>query len=90
MPLPLFEDPTYAYANHYIISTSTLSSKNVLIGGFGPVVQDGYGIGYNAYDEELSCNVLTYPTRDGAEFVKNFEHALHDIHDVICGESVPK
>lgn len=42
----LFEDPTYASINHNIISTSTLSSPAVWAGGFGPVVQDGLGIGY--------------------------------------------
>ena len=41
---PIFTDPSYAYINYNILSTSTLSSDLVMGGGFGPVVSDGYGI----------------------------------------------
>lgn len=41
----IFEDPAYDYINHNILSTSTLSDPNIIAGGFGPVVNDGYGIG---------------------------------------------
>lgn len=43
----IFTDPAYSNLNYNIISTSTLSSNGLLAGGFGPVVKDGYGIGYN-------------------------------------------
>ena len=46
MEIPrLYHDPRYAAINHNILSTSTLSSPAVFLGGFAPVVQDGYGIG---------------------------------------------
>lgn len=45
----IFEDPSYSDINYNIISTSTLSSPAVWAGGFGPVVKDGYGIGYVNY-----------------------------------------
>ena len=46
MALPaLYKDPAYGQINHVIISTSTLSSPAVQIGGFAPVVPDGYGVG---------------------------------------------
>ena len=41
----IFTDPAYSAINHNILSTSTLSSPAVLIGGFAPVVPDGYGVG---------------------------------------------
>jgi len=41
----LYQDPAYTLLNHNILSTSTLSSPAVLIGGFAPVVPDGYGVG---------------------------------------------
>lgn len=41
----LFMDPAYASINHNILSTSTLSSDVVMLGGFGPVVDNGLGIG---------------------------------------------
>ena len=41
----LYHDPAYASINHNILSTSTLSSPAVELGGFAPVVRDGYGLG---------------------------------------------
>lgn len=41
----LFNDPAYSQINHNILSTSSLTSDYVWLGGFGPVVKDGYGIG---------------------------------------------
>lgn len=41
----IYQDPAYAYINHHILSTSTLSSDVVALGGFGPVVKNGLGIG---------------------------------------------
>ena len=47
LPIPaLYQDPAYAAINHTILSTSTLGSPAVELGGFAPVVHDGYGIGY--------------------------------------------
>ena len=43
----IFEDPAYIALQNNIISTSTLSSPAVRAGGFGPVVDDGFGIRYN-------------------------------------------
>lgn len=41
----IFRDPAYDAINYNILSTSTLSSTDLLAGGFGPVVPNGYGIG---------------------------------------------
>ena len=40
-----YSDASYQKMNHVILSTSTPSSPAVQIGGFCPVVPDGYGIG---------------------------------------------
>ena len=42
----IFEDPTYSFANHFILSTSHLYADNVCSGGYGPVVPDGFGLAY--------------------------------------------
>jgi len=45
-PLPeFFKDEAYQKINQNILSTSTLSSEAVMMGGFGPVVADGLGVG---------------------------------------------
>lgn len=90
LSLPIFQDPSYSHICHIIISTSTLSSDAVLIGGFAPVTADGYGVGYGVNEDWLGTQVATYPTRDGAEFVANVEQALNDIYDVLNGRNFKK
>ena len=41
----LFSDEGYRTMINDILSTSTLPDPSVLIGGFCPVVPDGYGVG---------------------------------------------
>merc|ERR1712150_429326 len=50
---PIFQDPAYVYMNKIKLSTSTLSSPNFILGGFCPVTEDGYGIGYGMQNDEL-------------------------------------
>uniref|UniRef100_A0A182QK97 Choline/carnitine acyltransferase domain-containing protein n=1 Tax=Anopheles farauti TaxID=69004 RepID=A0A182QK97_9DIPT len=85
LPLPaLYQDPAYAAINYNVLSTSTLSSPALLAGGFGPVVKDGYGIGYNIQDGYLGSVVTSYkPHRNGSEFVECLRAAYDDITKVL-------
>ncbi|XP_058056440.1 carnitine O-palmitoyltransferase 2, mitochondrial-like [Anopheles bellator] len=86
----LYEDPAYAAINHNILSTSTLSSPALLAGGFGPVVRDGYGIGYNIQDGYLGSVVSSYkPHRNGREFVDCLRDAYEDIAKVLKATGPP-
>ncbi|KAH0541037.1 carnitine O-palmitoyltransferase 2, mitochondrial isoform X1 [Cotesia glomerata] len=83
MPL-LFKDPAYEKLNHNILSTSTLSSPEVMAGGFGPVVEDGYGIGYMIQDHKLGSVVTSYRDhRDASEYIKYLKSAFEDIHRIL-------
>lgn len=42
----LYNSYGYNFLNKSILSTSTLSAPSVMAGGFGPVVKEGFGIGY--------------------------------------------
>jgi carnitine O-palmitoyltransferase 2 len=80
----IFKDPAYAKINHNIISTSTLSSNALLAGGFGPVVKDGYGIGYNIQDAFLGCVVANYKSdTNGKDFVECLRKSYDELSDVI-------
>uniref|UniRef100_A0A336MKE1 CSON002345 protein n=1 Tax=Culicoides sonorensis TaxID=179676 RepID=A0A336MKE1_CULSO len=80
----IFTDPAYAKINHNILSTSTLSSPALAAGGFGPVVKDGYGIGYNIQSAFCGCVVTNYKaTRDGLDFVDCLKDAFKDIETVL-------
>ncbi|OUC44542.1 Choline/Carnitine O-acyltransferase, partial [Trichinella nativa] len=76
----LFIDDTYRTANHFTLSTSSLFSDVILLGGFGPVVHDGYGIGYSITDEQLGFLVTTYRLkRNAQQFCTSLEQSLNDI-----------
>ncbi|XP_067884843.1 carnitine O-palmitoyltransferase 2, mitochondrial-like [Heterodontus francisci] len=81
-----YQDPAYIQFNNIIISTSTLNSSAVKIGGFAPVTQDGYGIAYNIFDTWFGCNLTWYASRDGNEFLKCLNQSLDDIFDVLKGK----
>uniref|UniRef100_A0A8C2G4N1 Carnitine O-palmitoyltransferase 2, mitochondrial n=1 Tax=Cyprinus carpio TaxID=7962 RepID=A0A8C2G4N1_CYPCA len=89
MALPHFyQDPAYAAINHNILSTSTLTSPAVSLGGFAPVVPDGFGVGYGVHDEWIGCNVSSYPARNVHEFLKCVHKSLEDIFRVLDGNPI--
>lgn len=53
----LFKDKGYTTLRHDFLSTSGLSIPQVKSWIFGPVVADGYGIGYSIMDDHISINV---------------------------------
>lgn len=90
LEVPVFKDPCYSYMNEIILSTSTLSSDAVLLGGFAPVSPKGYGVGYGIMDNWLGLQVSTYPTRDGKQMVDNMQQVLDDLYQVLNGENFKK
>lgn len=87
IPKPsIFEDAGYQIINNNILSTSTLSSPGIVAGGFGPVVKDGYGIGYVISNDRCGAIVTSYKgQRNGSEFIKCLKEALDTIRDVLQG-----
>lgn len=80
----IFQDPSYNLINHIILSTSTLTSPALRVGGFGPVSPDGFGISYQALDNELACLISSYSNhRNGADFADSIATSLRAIHDVL-------
>nr|XP_061790273.1 carnitine O-palmitoyltransferase 2, mitochondrial-like [Nerophis lumbriciformis] len=85
-----YADPAYAAINHNVLSTSTLSSPAVGLGGFAPVVADGLGVGYNVHDDWIGCNVSGYPARDVSEFLRCVRLSLEDIFAVLDGKDLAR
>ncbi|XP_029634050.1 carnitine O-palmitoyltransferase 2, mitochondrial [Octopus sinensis] len=84
----LFADPNYKHINHIVLSTSTLSSPMIQFGGFGPVVPNGFGIGYQIGDEATGYIVTSYnPHRSGSDFVVALEESLNAIYNILEGRS---
>ncbi|XP_029904807.1 carnitine O-palmitoyltransferase 2, mitochondrial [Myripristis murdjan] len=84
----LYKDPAYTAINHNILSTSTLTSPAVNLGGFAPVVPDGFGVGYGVHDNWIGCNVSSYPDRNVHEFLQCVHKSLEDIFTVLEGKPV--
>lgn len=82
----LYHDPAYAAINHNILSTSTLTSPAVNLGGFAPVVADGFGVGYGVHDDWIGCNVSSYPARNVHDFLQCVHKSLEDIFAVLEGK----
>lgn len=86
-PVDLFDSQPYQHINHIVLSTSTLSSPAVLLGGFAPVVPDGFGVGYRVDNEFIGSQVTAYDgQRDPAGFASALESSLKDIHAVFDAE----
>ena len=75
---PLFADPSYARMNHNVLSTSTLVSPFLDGGGFGPVVEDGFGIGYGTTDDGIAFSCTTYRP-DMKPFLQALQESLQQI-----------
>ncbi|XP_066913642.1 carnitine O-palmitoyltransferase 2, mitochondrial-like [Clytia hemisphaerica] len=86
--VPFFQDPAYANINHIILSTSTVFSPNIQMGGFAPVVPDGLGVGYMVNDDWVGCNASSYPGSPNAgEFVELVHQSILDIKAVLEGRN---
>ncbi len=71
--LLMYTDQSYRLINHNILSTSIVASKHIATGGFGPVDNDGYGIGYLIDDEQCGLLVTSYLHRELANLIKNLK-----------------
>jgi carnitine O-acetyltransferase len=57
LPSPFFESVPWKLLNHTILSTSNCGNSSLRLFGFGPVVADGFGIGYIIKDNSIHYSV---------------------------------
>ncbi|VDN27750.1 unnamed protein product [Gongylonema pulchrum] len=76
----LFNSDVYQYMNRFVISTSTLATETVVLGGFGPVVSDGFGIAYNVVPAKMGAVILSY---NGQRDATIFADALLESLDIL-------
>ncbi|KHJ98986.1 Choline/Carnitine O-acyltransferase [Oesophagostomum dentatum] len=80
----LFEDPGFVRMSHFVLSTSTLSTNTIVFGGFGPVVEDGLGIGYNVSSSRLGAVITSHKkNRDAKEFSKALVESLDALRVIV-------
>lgn len=68
----LFTDPGWRLLNHTVLSTSNCGNPALRLFGFGPVVSDGFGIGYIIKEDGISVSI----TRKKKEGVRGKKWAI--------------
>ncbi len=71
----IFLDDAYQTMSKNVMSTSTLSSRNMTHGGFCPVVPNGFGIAYRIEEEIFGTYVSSYKQHANC---KDMQDALRD------------
>jgi carnitine O-acetyltransferase len=81
----LFVDAGWAKLNHTVLSTSNCGNPSLRLFGFGPVVADGFGIGYIIKDEGIQF-CASSKHRQTARYLKNLEAYLLRVQDLLLRE----
>ena len=83
----IFSDAAYARFKDIRLSTSTLASPALAGGGFGPVSETSYGVGYGIEERGAHFHIMNYTGEgtgtDGGVFVAAVEQALRDFRETI-------
>lgn len=81
---PIYTSDVYKKLNHHILSTSSLAADSLLAGSFGPVVSDGYGIGYGVQEKMLGIIFTNYKSKtNGSEFAECLAESFETIHNIL-------
>ena len=84
MPVPaFFQSEAWDMLNHTILSTSNCGNPALRLFGFGPVVQDGFGIGYIIKDHGISYSVSS-KHRQTLRYVRCLEATLHAMQKLLA------
>eukprot|EP00985_Skeletonema_marinoi_P022214 scaffold14073_cov137-Skeletonema_marinoi.AAC.5 len=73
-----FSSKAYGKLNHTILSTSNCGNPSLRLFGFGPVVQDGFGIGYIIRDDGLQYSISS-KHRQTERFAHTLKQTLIDM-----------
>lgn len=87
-PAELLEDPMVQYSSRWRISTSHCGSEHTGSFGFGPVVEDGIGVGYMVRGGSMCFNVTGWkgredPPTDPHAFAGALETSLRRLREVL-------
>lgn len=81
-----FNSTAYKKLNHTILSTSNCGNPSLRLFGFGPVVQDGYGIGYIIRDNGVQYSISS-KHRQTERFAHTLKQTLIDMGKLLSNES---
>lgn len=76
----LFNSKTYSLMNSIVLSTSTLTCDALQLGGFAPVIPNGFGIGYGVKNEGVGVNITAYDVTKAQQLCDAITEAYEDIY----------
>eukprot|EP00939_MAST-03C_sp_MAST-3C-sp1_P000980 g980.t1 len=82
----VFKSPLFAASKHFALSTSNVSAPFLRLFTFGPVVPNGYGIGYQVLENSIPINITSWkddPDTSSEELGRRVEENLHRIVRVL-------
>lgn len=82
----IFRDSGYGLLNHSTLSTSNCGNPALRLFGFGPVVSDGYGIGYIIKEDGLSF-VMSSKHLQTRRFLDRLKSYLIEIQKILINTS---
>ena len=77
----MFVDPAYPRLMRSVLSTSNCGGSALVLFGFGPVVDEGLGVGYMIHPRALHFCVTSFQ-KEASTFVAHLIHALSDMKDL--------
>ncbi|QFU25294.1 choline/carnitine O-acyltransferase [Shewanella eurypsychrophilus] len=81
----IFTDKGYQTLNHSVVCTSTTSDYGVELAGYGPIVDDGYGIRYFKRSDSICFNMTSRSAmQDKLELMQGYiEQSLLEMADLM-------
>lgn len=86
----IYLDRGWKVLKHNRISTSTTSSVGLVLAGYAPVVEDGFGVRYMTKPEAINFNVTARGGHSGDldRMVRELERALTDIMEMFVNQEI--
>ena len=86
---PLFTHPSFDASRHWALSTSNCGSDSTSLFGFGPVVPDGYGVGYSIRRDCITLNVTSWSAERQARYWEEVEEERRKTTSPSTSECTP-
>lgn len=76
--IPFFDSTAWKVLNYTILSTSNCGNPSLRLFGFGPVVPDGFGVGYIIKDRSIYYSISS-KHRQTSRYARTLEVTLRDM-----------
>jgi carnitine O-acetyltransferase len=88
LPVPaFFKAEAWKMLNHTILSTSNCGNPSLRLFGFGPVVPDGYGIGYIIKDNSIHYSISSQ-RRQTERYTRALNGVLEEMAKLLRGKGI--